>query len=222
MSDRAEPAAARSAKAGLISAIRPALRPWCASCSPLAGMPLTPRIVHAVLLAVLSIAPHAAAQGSLDRSVSAPHVRPVNDLRSLVEEAAQRSPEVRALIDRLEATDVIVYIRGRNFADPELDGRVALLAATKLQRYLVIELSCMKATLVQMATLGHELYHAVEIAEEPSIVDARTLAAHYRRIGEQQGDAIGRQTFETGAAFEAGRRTRRELLTNRTRTANGS
>jgi len=185
-------------------------------------MSLTSPIVHALLLAALAAAPPAAAQEAPDRSSSAPHVRPVNDLRGLVEEAAQRSPEVRALIDRLEATDVIVYVRSRNFADSELDGRVALLAVTTLQRYLVIELSCMKNTLVQMATLGHELYHAVEIAEEPSIVDARTLAAHYRRVGEQQSDALGRQTFETGAAFEAGRRTRRELLTNRTRTANGS
>jgi hypothetical protein len=179
-------------------------------------------MVLAVLLTMLSAAPHAAAQGPQDRSSSAPHVRPVDQLRSLVEEAAQRSPEVRALIDRLEATDVIVYVRGRNFADSELDGRVALLAVTNRQRYLVIELSCMKNALVQMSTLGHELYHAVEIAEEASIVDTRTLAAHYRRIGEQHGDAIGRQTFETEAAFQAGRRTRHELLTNRARTANGS
>ena len=68
----------------------------------------------------------------------------------------------------------------------------------------------------------HVVYHALEIAREPSIVDVRSLAAHYRRIGEQQGDAIGRLTFETEAAFEAGRRTRRELLVNRTRSANGS
>jgi len=181
----------------------------------------TPRLVLAVLLSMPAAAPRAAAQAP-DFSASAPHVRPVNGLRALVEEAAQPSPEVPALIDRLEATDLIVYIRTRTFSDSELDGRVALLAATNLQRYLVIELSSMKTALVQMATLGHELYHAVEIAEQPSVVDTRTLAALYRRIGEQQGDAVGRQTFETAAAFEAGRRTRRELLTNRTRSANGS
>lgn len=184
-------------------------------------MPLTRRLLPAMLLTLL-FAPRAAAQEPQDQSLSAPHVRPVNGLRSLVEEAARRSPEVRTLLDRLEDTDVIVYIRGRNFEDPELDGRVALLAVTNLQRYLVIEISSLKTTIVQMATLGHELYHALEIAREPSIVDIRSLAAHYRRIGEQQGDAIGRLTFETEAAFEAGRRTRRELLVNRTRSANGS
>jgi hypothetical protein len=184
-------------------------------------MPLTRRLLPTMLLTMLS-APPAAAQEPQDQSSSAPHVRPVNGLRSLVDEAARRSLEVRTLLDQLDATDVIVYIRGRNFEDPELDGRVGLLAVTSLQRYLVIEISGLENTIVQMATLGHELYHALEIAREPSIVDARTLAAHYRRIGEQQGDAIGRLTFETAAAFEAGRRTRRELLVNRTRSANGS
>jgi hypothetical protein len=185
-------------------------------------MPLPPRIVVAMLLPLLSTLPHAAAQEAPDYATSAPHVRPVNGLKSLVDEAAARSPEVRALLDRLEETDVIVYVRSRAFEDQQLDGRVALLAVTNLQRYLVIELSCLETTIVQMATLGHELYHALEIAIEPSIVDTRTLAAHYRRIGQQQSDAIGRQTFETEAAYEAGRRTRRQLLVNRSRSANGS
>jgi hypothetical protein len=184
-------------------------------------MPLTRRLLPAILLTLLC-APPAAAQEPQDQSLCAPHVRPVNGLRPLVEEAASRSSEIRTLLDQLEATDVIVYIRGRNFEDPELDGRVALLAVTNLQRYLVIEISSLETTIVQMATLGHELYHALEIAREPSIVDSRSLAAHYRRIGEQQGDAIGRLTFETEAAFKAGRRTRRELLVNKTRSANGS
>jgi hypothetical protein len=179
-------------------------------------------MVYVTLLTVLAGAPHAAAQRPDERVLSAPHVRPVDGLRALVDEAARRSPEVRALLDRLEASDVIVYIRSRNFEDSALDGRVALLAVTNLQRYLVIELSCIKSSIVQMATLGHELYHALEIAQESSIVDTHTLAAHYRRIGQQQGDSVGRLTFETEAAYEAGRRTRRELLVNRTRSANGS
>jgi len=184
-------------------------------------MPLTRRWLPAMLLTLL-FAPLAAAQEPQDQATFASHVRPVNGLGPLVEEAARRSREVRTLLDQLEAADVIVYIRGRSFEDPELDGRVGLLAVTNLQRYLVIEISCLETTIVQMATLGHELYHALEIAREPSIVDGRTLAAHYRRIGEQQGDTIGRMTFETAAAFEAGRRARRELLVNRTRSANGS
>ena len=164
------------------------------------------------------VAPQAVAQGNTDLPF---HVRPEIALRPLVDEAARRSPIVRALIDRLQQTDVTVYIRTRAFVRSDLDGRVALLAVTEHQRYLVIEISCRGSLLVQMSTLGHELYHAVEIALEPSIVDARTLAAHYQRIGTERGDGGGRQTFETEGAYATGLRVRRELLTTGPRPVHG-
>jgi hypothetical protein len=71
-----------------------------------------------------------------------------------------------------------------------------------------------------MATLGHELYHAMEIADEPSIMDARTLAAVYLRIGRRTDTWGGRQTFETEAAADGGLRARREPLTNSSRRMN--
>jgi hypothetical protein len=152
-----------------------------------------------------------------------PHVRPETAaLRALVDEAAERSPEIRGLIDRLEALDVTVYIRTRLFTQIDLEGRVALMAATTGRRYLMIELACGRSGVAQMATLGHELYHALEIAREPSIVDARSLAAFYARIGIQTGDTVGRQTFETEAAASAGQRARRDLLVNTTRSSHGS
>ena len=72
-----------------------------------------------------------------------------------------------------------------------------------------------------MATLGHELFHAIEIAEEPSVVNAETLAAFYSRIGIKTGDSGGWQTFETEAAAAAGLRARRQLLIS-TRHGNGT
>ena len=167
---------------------------------------------------MLLVAPEAIAQDDTHLPF---HVRPEIALRPLVDEAARRSPIVRALIDRLQQTDVTVYIRTRAFVSSDLDGRVALLAVTGHQRYLVIEISCRGSLLVQMSTLGHELYHAVEIALEPSIVDARTLAAHYQRIGTERGGGAGRQTFETEGAYATGLRVRRELLTARPRPVHG-
>ena len=146
-----------------------------------------------------------------------PHVRPEPEMRGLVGDAARGSTAIRGLIDHLEGLDVTVYVRQRAFAQTELEGRVALLAASGGHRYLVIELACGRPRLTQMATLGHELYHAVEIADEPSVVDARTLAAFYTRIGRRSDYWGGRMMFETEAAAEAGLRARRELLTNSTR-----
>ena len=154
--------------------------------------------------------------------LSSPHVRPAPELRALVSEAAEGSQAIRALMDRLETLNVTVYIRSATFIYSDLEGRVALLAGAVGHRYLVIELACGRSRLSQMAALGHELYHAVEIANEPSVVDTRTLAAFYGRIGRQTGNAGGRLTFETDAAANAGLRARRELLVNLTRRSNGT
>jgi len=133
----------------------------------------------------------------------------------------RRSPAIRDSIDRLQELDVTVYIRTKPFRQLDLDGRVALLSTVGSHRYLVIELACGRSELIQMTTLGHELFHAIEIAQEPSVVNAETLAAFYSRIGVRTGDSGGCRTFETEAAAAAGLRARRQLL-NSTRHGNGT
>jgi hypothetical protein len=152
--------------------------------------------------------------------VPSPHLRPEAAVRPLVARAAAQSPLVQALIDRIEAADVIVYVRIRQFAQSDLNGRVALLSAMPArQRFLMIELACGRSDVMTMSTLGHELYHAVEIAEQPSIVDGPALAAYYSHEGEKTGDVAGHLTFETRGAEAAGVRVRRELLATPARHA---
>ena len=150
-----------------------------------------------------------------------PHVRADREIRRLVDEAARRSPAIRDSIDRLQELDVTVYVRPKMFTQLDLDGRVALLSTAGRHRYLVIELACGRSELTQMATLGHELFHAIEIAEEPSIVNAETLAVFYSRIGIRTSDSGGLRTFETEAAAAAGLQARRQLLIS-TRHGNGT
>ncbi|MBW8861943.1 MAG: hypothetical protein JF601_06165 [Acidobacteria bacterium] len=117
------------------------------------------------------------------------------------------------MIDRLEASDLVVYVRLRQFTRSDLNGQVALLSSMPAgQRYLVIELACGRSDVLTIATLGHELFHALEIAAEPSIVDARSLAAFYTTAGEKTGDRLGQLTFETRGAEAAGVQVRRELF----------
>jgi len=147
-----------------------------------------------------------------DTPLPAPHLRPDPRLRSLVEDAAARSPSIRAAIDRIEAANVIVYVRIAMFRQVNLEGRVGMIAHVNGRRFLAIELACGRPEVTTMATLGHELHHAVEIAGEPSIVDARTLAAFYTTHGMQTSNAPGQLMFETDGAEEAGRRARREIV----------
>jgi hypothetical protein len=165
---------------------------------------------------LLLLAYPARAQGA------APHVRGEGDMQRLIDDAARRSPAIQRWIDDLQELDVTVYVRTRLFAQLDLDGRVALLSVAGGHRYLMIELACGRSTLTQMATLGHELFHAIEIAREPSVVSPDTLADLYSRIGTKTGDRSGLRTFETEAAAAAGLRARRELLTSTTRQGHGT
>ena len=151
------------------------------------------------------------------------HVRPESPiLRALTAQAAARSPIVHDMIDRLDQTDVVVYVRHRPFGSRLVDGRIGFLSAAGQRRYLVIELACDRSELVQMATLGHELHHALEIAGEASIVDAETLLRFYARIGMVSIPIGNGVTFETQAAADTGIRVRHELLNPTMRSANGS
>jgi hypothetical protein len=150
------------------------------------------------------------------------HVRGERGIQRLVDEAARRSPMVQELIDRLQEQDVTVYVRARTFPQLDLEGRVALLSTVGSHRYLVVELACGRSELSQMATLGHELFHALEIAGTPAVVNAETLADLYSRIGTKTADSGGLRTFETEAAAAAGVLTRQQLLTNTTRHGHGT
>jgi hypothetical protein len=172
-----------------------------------------------VVVALLALASPAGAQDTVFDPQ--PHVRGEGGMQRLIGEAARRSPAIQDWIDRLQTLDVTVYVRARVFTQIDLDGRVALLSMAGNRRYLLIELACGRSELVQMTTLGHELFHAIEIAEEPSAVNAETVADLYARIGSKTSDSRGRRTFETEAAIAAGLRARRQLLSP-TRHGNGT
>lgn len=183
-------------------------------------MPLAFRRSLPIAVSVVLLASPLFAQAP---SASPPHIRPESrEMRALIDEAARRSPVVRDLIDRIDRSDVTVYIRTRKFAGGDLDGRVGILSATGRHRYLIVELACGRIDLVQMITLGHELHHVVEIAGEPSIVDGRSLAAHYERVGVRVSGSTGNKAFETASAREAGAKVRRELFAKAARSTNGS
>ncbi len=151
-----------------------------------------------------------------------PHLRPETPgLRSLTTRAAERSPIVRELIDQLDHSSVIVYLRHRVFGPVTVDGQIGLLSASSTHRFLVIELACDRSELTQMATLAHELHHALEIAGEPSVVNTPTLIRFYTRVGSALQPMGVKTTFETQGAADTGARVRHELLASPTRSAHG-
>jgi hypothetical protein len=133
-------------------------------------------------------------------------------LRALLETAAGQSPTLRGLVDRLEHSDVIVYMRCHDFSSALLKGRTYLMASRPGVRYVSIDLTCRDADPRLAVMLAHELHHAVEIASAPSVVDAESMARLYSEIGYLTCPWSGLKWYDTTEALETGERVRRELV----------
>ena len=167
-----------------------------------------------VLIALLAFAvPCSAALPADDpdpASRSIPRVRPY-DRRSaaLVLEGIARSTTMRLLVTRLEASNVIVYVETQPGLDRQLAGRLVWVTAVKNFRYVRISLSPDLKPEVAISVLAHELQHALEVAEAPSIVDEASLEAYYRKNGiSMRAHSSG---WDTRAARDTGDLVRREV-----------
>lgn len=130
-------------------------------------------------------------------------------VNTLLEDATAVSSTVRALVARIEQSNLIVYVRCVAFNQATFVGRLMFLTATAGQRYLVIELRNPEQWQTQVVTLAHELQHAVEIADAPWVVNQAGMAQYYSQAGITVGTR--RLTFDTDAARQVGLRVQREL-----------
>ena len=139
-------------------------------------------------------------------------VRPIGaDAHSLLQDARSRSATVRTLLDRLDRSDVIVYLQRGVFERPEVRGRTSLITAVPDARLLRVIVRNALADDRGIEMLGHELQHVDEIAQEPRIRNEATLRQYLNVIGFECG--TGR--FETEAAIRVERRIRTELASTR-------
>jgi len=142
------------------------------------------------------------------REVSAsPRVRSTNRaIGSLLGEAATRSSTFRGLVHTIEQTDGIVYVESGHC----LHGvRACLsLSVTKAGEYRILRVLVDIAAdaIALMATIAHELRHALEILTEPAVRSTTAAYLYYAREAPTTRDA-----FETEAAIAAGLAVEREL-----------
>jgi hypothetical protein len=174
------------------------------------------RFVWMAGVCLLALCTPTQGQTMTDRNHAGPtHVRGTTAaLQALIADTAAKSPAFRAMLDRLEASTVIVYVRIAPLPTLSLDGRTAFLKVdtpTPDARLLVVELSCSRPIVAQTATLAHELRHAIEIADAPWVIGAETLERYYAQIGFRLDPDGFPMRFETVAAREAGKQVRREL-----------
>ena len=161
-----------------------------------------------VLLAALPIASTLDARASDTLAFS--HVRTAEPrLRTLIDDAIATSPTVRALVERITASDVVVFVACEPDPNARTAGRMNFMTASGGVRYVLIRLKPWHRV-TAIAMLAHELQHAAEVAATPSIVDAESLAREYARMGYRKHSLDG-LAFDTKEAVEVGRRVIDEL-----------
>lgn len=143
---------------------------------------------------------------SLDPST---RVRPTHSLASrLIEDGTTRSPTFRRLVSRLQRSDVIVYVSVRLDMRPSLGGSLRFLGNSTTDRFVLVTLNGQNSRQMLVALLGHELQHAVEVADAPDVRNESALADLYRRIGVRR--AI--ESWDSLAAQQVGQTVRAEIM----------
>ena len=140
-----------------------------------------------------------------------PHVRSsVPRLAALLTRGVECSSTVRHLVATLDASDVIVYIEPKQ-RRPSLSGYLSHYIVTVAGiRYLRIYVEMQVAERQLISLIGHELQHAVEVAQA---ADARTNE-DLKRVFDRLGFSLGCHAagcYETRAAGDVERAIRREL-----------
>lgn len=123
--------------------------------------------------------------------------------------ATERSGVVRALVEELERTDVVVLLDYSN--EPGADSKwpfMTFLTAAAGIRYVAIQIYWKSIPpLAQVPLLAHELQHALELAAAPDVRDRESCVQLFARIGWPAAPGC----FETDAARLIEKRVREEL-----------
>lgn len=123
-------------------------------------------------------------------------------------DGVRRSRTFAGLVAGVEQSNIIAYIELVLDLPPTTDGRLMLLSKTSGHRYVRIQVRTTLSPDQIISTIGHELQHALEIAEAPGVCDEKSMRRFYQRLGAGASHTLG---FDTEAARVAGDRVRVEL-----------
>lgn len=163
-----------------------------------------------LFLACLLGAQDAAAPQALPAELVGTAIRiPDTRLAALLVDGVRRSPTLRAVVERVRAGDVIVFVQTVQWMPRELTGVVAGIGSSPPYRYLHITLKVQPSGDRLLANLGHELRHVLEVIDAPGVSDDRSMLALYQQIGRPTNAA--QSAWDTAEARWTGDQVMREL-----------
>jgi len=121
--------------------------------------------------------------------------------------AAEHSPAFRAMVEAVEKTNGIVYVRVGT-CRRGLRACLTNVHSAPSVRFVHVAVDTRKAVDCElMGVIGHELQHALEVLGNPKIVDDQSLQHFYMREGATGDD----NRLETESADHAGLQVEKEL-----------
>ncbi len=177
-----------------------------------------PQRLAFLILAAMFVPPPAVA-GTNGSAPARPveHVRAAGErVKRILRNGLAWSPSLRHAYERLQSTDVIVYVDAQPLAlGRGLGGCITFLGAGGGTRYVRVSLNTYYADEALIALLGHELQHAIELVGAPEVRSSRALSAFYERIGIRSASD---RLVDTREAQEMGSRVRTEVADRATLT----
>ena len=163
------------------------------------------------LLAIPSSAP-AQTQADEPAGTEIGHVRSHHPgLRAMITAASDQSPTFRRMVETINASDGIVYIDAGTCRGGV---RACLVTVTSGggHRFLFVRVDTKKADHALMASIGHELQHAVEVLGTTEVRNYASMYFFYTVNNDRVGGSLpASSAFETAAAIKAGRTVADEI-----------
>lgn len=126
-------------------------------------------------------------------------------MENLIREGCGKSATFLALVKELQSSNWIIFVQSGSCPIPGISGCLLHRVGTfQHHRYLRIIIARTPPSDAEaIATIGHELQHAVEVVQNRHVADGFDIRDLYRRIGYVARRTRGAEIYETAAAARA-------------------
>ena len=156
--------------------------------------------------------------GTVRDASEVPRIRIHRDgrIERMISEGLSASPTFREVVNRLNRSDVVVYVRCQKDLAKREDGYLKFVGSAAGYRYLQAYIRYNTSRQHQIALIGHELFHAAEVADAPSVIDVASFEREYARIGfvSRTVRIGGGVSYDTHAAIRAGDQILRDVTSS--------
>jgi hypothetical protein len=140
-------------------------------------------------------------------------LRPLDDtIGQLLRLGYRQSPTFRRVVEDLERSDVVAHLETGATDRVQIAGVTRFAGQRGGQRHVrIVVADSRRPRSVTVAVLGHELYHALEVARARWVIDDATYHTLYQQIGYPSCAPPAVRCFDTREAFEIGTQILREF-----------